>query len=105
MKYVIYFLMLALSTWLAVVWCCKSPRSDGKSGVQDCYATMTVDGKFPSKLLTDSTSAVNRVGARPTQTSKVEETVQSVQQSLPLSAESAICEFAERQTNSSVDAA
>ena len=96
--------LLALSACLAVVWMVESDNWK-KGGERNGGATMMVDERPMLKLRAESTSAVNKVVSRSPQTIKVMKNVQSVRQILPLSVESAICEFAERQTNSSVDVA
>ena len=97
--------LLMLSACLAVVWRRKYPDDAETNGKRNDGATMTVDEMSASKLWTKSTIAANGSMSRPPQTIKAAEKVISVPQNLPLSAESAIAEFVERQTNSSADAA
>ncbi len=101
----VYVFLLALSTCLAMVCCCTCPGNAGKGGERDCDASRTVDKKPTARLWTKSASAVNRVETKATQTIKAAEYVQPVVQSSSPSAESAIAELDERQTNSSADAA
>ena len=92
--------LLALSACLAVVWMVESDNWK-KGGERNGGATMMVD----LKLRAESTSAVNKVVSRSPQTIKAMKNVQFVSQSLPLSAEFAISEFAERHAESTADAA
>ena len=97
--------LLALSACLAVAWWRKSPANAGKGGGRNGKTTMTADVKATSKLRMESTSAAYRVVAKSARTNKSAENVQPEPQSFPLTAESTIHEFTERQPNSSSDAA
>ena len=99
-----FFAILSLSACLAVVWMVRSDNGE-KGGARNGGATMMVDGKPILKLRTESTSTLNRVAPRFSRTNMEAEAVRPVPQIFPLSAESAICEFTERQPNSSADAA
>ena len=97
--------LLALSACLVVVWCRKSPDSAGKVGEKNGIATVTANEKPTSNLQAEFTSAVNKIVSRSRQTNRASESIQPVVQSSPLSVESSIAEFTERQTSSAADAA
>ena len=97
--------LLALSACLVVVWCRKSPDSAGNVGEKNGIATVTANEKPTSNLQAEFTSAVNKIVSRSRQTNRASESIQPVVQSSPLSVESSIAEFTERQTSSAADAA
>ena len=104
--FVTIFALLVLSACLAFVWMVgldNGRKDGGRSG--NAAMTMTEDKKPTSKVRMESISVVDRVVTRSTQMNKHEETIRPVLRSLPLSAESAISEFPERQASSAADAA
>lgn len=98
--YAAFSALLVLSACLAVAWWRKSPDNAGKGRERNGKTTMTADVKAASKLRMESISSAYRVVAKSARTNKSAENVQPEPQSFPLTAESTIHEFTERQTNS-----
>jgi len=98
--YAAFYALLVLSACLAVAWWRKSPDNAGKGRERNGKTTMTADVKAASKLRMESISSAYRVVAKSARTNKSAENVQPEPQSFPLTAESTIHEFTERQTNS-----
>ena len=97
--------MLALLAFVSMIWWHLFWNKNVTGERLDGAEALELDDKATTKKRYDPGNDVHKSAKRPSRANRALENVRPVLRSLPLSAESAICEFAERQTNSSVDTA
>lgn len=97
--------LLALLAFVSMIWWHLFWNKNVTGERLDGAEALELDDKATTKKRYDPGNDVHKSAKRPSRANRALENVRPVLRSLPLSAESAIYEFAERQTNSSVDAA